>query len=195
MVVHAIVGSGVVEHTEPERRAVGIVVAAVTTARALAQRSRIMLLVADGLRCAEIATRLGVHRNTVARWRRRFEVERLDGLVDEPRPSSDWLTAQLRFVCTSPDPLVLAESRRAPVRPARNPAAARTAPSVSSTPTSAPGSRPWNADPRPVHLDQDRRADPRLDRALLHTNRPITTQAVGHGPVRIPRPGRSLPDR
>jgi transposase len=57
-----------------------------TTAQALSQRSRIVLLVADGLRTGDIATRLDVHRNTVAKWRRRFEAERLDGLVDEPRP-------------------------------------------------------------------------------------------------------------
>src|SRR3954447_677314 len=57
-----------------------------TTAQALAQRSRIVLLVADGLRTGESATRLDVHRNTVAKWRRRFAAERLDGLVDEPRP-------------------------------------------------------------------------------------------------------------
>ncbi|HKG62593.1 MAG TPA: IS630 family transposase [Solirubrobacteraceae bacterium] len=57
-----------------------------TTAQALAQRSKIVLLVAEGLRTGEIAARLGVHRNTVAKWRRRFEAERLDGLVDEPRP-------------------------------------------------------------------------------------------------------------
>ena len=57
-----------------------------TTARALAERSRIVLLVADGLRTGEVADRLGVHRNTVAKWRRRFLAERLDGLVDEPRP-------------------------------------------------------------------------------------------------------------
>jgi transposase len=57
-----------------------------TTAHALAQRSKIVLLVADGLRTGEIAARLDVHRNTVAKWRRRFEAERLDGLVDEPRP-------------------------------------------------------------------------------------------------------------
>src|SRR5215211_1081344 len=59
-----------------------------TTAQALAQRSKIVLLVAEGLRTGEIAARLGVHRNTVAKWRRRFEAERLDGLVDEPRPGT-----------------------------------------------------------------------------------------------------------
>jgi transposase len=57
-----------------------------TTAHALAQRSKVVLLVADGLRTGEVAERLGVHRNTVAKWRRRFEAERLEGLVDEPRP-------------------------------------------------------------------------------------------------------------
>jgi transposase len=57
-----------------------------TTAHALALRSRIVLLVADGLRTGQVAQRLDVHRNTVAKWRRRFEAERLDGLVDEPAP-------------------------------------------------------------------------------------------------------------
>src|SRR3954453_11145477 len=57
-----------------------------TTSRALAERSRIVLLSADGLRIGQVAERLGVHRNTAAKWRRRFEAERLEGLLDEPRP-------------------------------------------------------------------------------------------------------------
>jgi transposase len=57
-----------------------------TSAQALAVRSRIVLLAADGRNNTEIAGELGVHRNMVAKWRSRFLLYRLDGLVDEPRP-------------------------------------------------------------------------------------------------------------
>ena len=57
-----------------------------TSAQALAQRSRIVLLAAEGLRNTEIAERLGVHRHMATKWRARFAEQRLDGLVDEPRP-------------------------------------------------------------------------------------------------------------
>ena len=42
-----------------------------TSAQALAQRSRIVLAAADGLKNTEIAERLGVSRNTAAIWRER----------------------------------------------------------------------------------------------------------------------------
>jgi transposase len=57
-----------------------------TSAQALAQRSRIVLAAADGLKNTEIAERVGVSRNTAAIWRERFATYRLDGLTDEPRP-------------------------------------------------------------------------------------------------------------
>jgi len=57
-----------------------------TSAQALAQRSRIVLLAADGLKNVEIARELGVHRPMVTKWRNRFAELRLEGLVDEPRP-------------------------------------------------------------------------------------------------------------
>src|SRR5438477_12451979 len=75
-----------IELTEAERGQLESWSRRSTTAQALAQRSRVVVLVADGLRTGGITERLGVHRNTVARWRRRFAAERLDGLVDEPRP-------------------------------------------------------------------------------------------------------------
>src|SRR3954470_22608206 len=57
-----------------------------TSAQALAQRSRIVLLAAEGLKNTEIADELGVHRAMAAKWRSRFAEQRLDGLTDEPRP-------------------------------------------------------------------------------------------------------------
>jgi transposase len=57
-----------------------------TSAQALAQRSRVVLLAGEGLKNTEIAGRLGVHRTMVGKWRSRFAEHRLDGLLDEPRP-------------------------------------------------------------------------------------------------------------
>src|SRR3954470_909337 len=57
-----------------------------TSAQALAQRSRIVLLAAAGLSNGEIAEHVGVSRATAATWRTRFAERRLEGLVDEPRP-------------------------------------------------------------------------------------------------------------
>ena len=57
-------------------------------ARADALRAGIVLLAADGLTNVAIAERLAVTRLTVATWRKRFAAERLDGLVDEPRPGA-----------------------------------------------------------------------------------------------------------
>jgi transposase len=57
-----------------------------SSAQAVAERSRIVLAAAEGLKNTEIADRLGVHRQSVTKWRNRFAEHRLDGLVDEPRP-------------------------------------------------------------------------------------------------------------
>ncbi len=75
-----------IELTDAEREQLESWSRRLTTAQALAQRSRIVLALASGLRPGEVAAHLNVHRNTVAKWRRRFEAERLDGLVDVPRP-------------------------------------------------------------------------------------------------------------
>jgi transposase len=57
-----------------------------SSAQALAERSRIVLAAAEGLKTTEIARRLGVNVSTARRWRNRFAEHRLDGLTDEPRP-------------------------------------------------------------------------------------------------------------
>lgn len=56
------------------------------SAQSLALRCRVVLAGAEGLTNNEVADRLGVHRATVSKWRRRFAEHRLDGLHDEPRP-------------------------------------------------------------------------------------------------------------
>ena len=58
------------------------------TAQALAQRARLVLAAADGMSNQAIVTRLRVTRQTVTKWRQRFRRERLDGLLDEPRPGA-----------------------------------------------------------------------------------------------------------
>jgi transposase len=57
-----------------------------SSAQALAMRSRIVLLAAQGLNNTEIARELQIHRNVAGKWRSRFLEHRLDGLLDEPRP-------------------------------------------------------------------------------------------------------------
>lgn len=48
-------------------------------------RARIVLAAADGQPNAVIADRLGMHVDTVRKWRARFAVHRMDGLTDLPR--------------------------------------------------------------------------------------------------------------
>jgi transposase len=59
-----------------------------TSAQALALRSRIVLACADAAGSGNtlIAQELGISRGMVGKWRNRFAVDRLDGLLDEPRP-------------------------------------------------------------------------------------------------------------
>jgi putative transposase len=54
--------------------------------QSLAMRARIVLGAADGESNMEIAERLGLSQRTVGIWRKRYRVQRLAGLYDEPRP-------------------------------------------------------------------------------------------------------------
>ena len=58
------------------------------TAQALALRARIVLRCAEGGQNTTIAAEMKITRGTVARWRKRFDQLRLEGLHDEPRPGA-----------------------------------------------------------------------------------------------------------
>ena len=58
------------------------------SAQALALRSRMILLCAEGNTNTRVAERLRVRIQTVCKWRQRFIGRRLDGLLDEPRPGT-----------------------------------------------------------------------------------------------------------
>jgi hypothetical protein len=49
------------------------------------QRAKLVLMAADGRTNTEIGARLGMSREAVGRWRRRFCEQRLEGLRDKPR--------------------------------------------------------------------------------------------------------------
>lgn len=52
----------------------------------LAVRAQIILLAYEGLQNIEIAEKVGLTRETVGKWRKRFIVKRIQGLYDEIRP-------------------------------------------------------------------------------------------------------------
>ena len=73
------------ELEEAERAELSSLASRRSTAQALALRARIILACAEGGQNKVIAGRLGLDRETVGKWRRRFVEHRLEGLRDEPR--------------------------------------------------------------------------------------------------------------
>jgi len=75
-----------VELTDDERAQLTTWTRRAKSANALAVRSRIVLAAADGLGNTAVAAKVGVEVGTARRWRVRFLAQRLEGLLDEPRP-------------------------------------------------------------------------------------------------------------
>jgi transposase len=77
-----------IELTPGEHRELESLVRARKTGQAMARRARIVLAAAAGLENKAICAEVEADANTVSKWRRRFAVHRLDGLLDEPRPGT-----------------------------------------------------------------------------------------------------------
>jgi len=80
--------TAVIELTDAERETLQRWVRRHSSAQALALRSRIVLACAEGMTNQEVAALERIHPATASKWRRRFAVDRLEGLVDAPRPGA-----------------------------------------------------------------------------------------------------------
>lgn len=71
-----------------ERNILEKLVRSTKTEQRIAQRSRIVLLAAEGLGTNEIARKLDIRAATVSKWRTRFARNGIDGISDAPRSGS-----------------------------------------------------------------------------------------------------------
>src|SRR5437764_11920722 len=58
------------------------------SAQAMAMRARIVLGCDEGMSNGAVASKLHITGATVCKWRERFRLNRLEGLLDEPRPGA-----------------------------------------------------------------------------------------------------------
>jgi transposase len=74
--------------TEEEKAKLTMLARRPKSSQAMAMRARIVLGCDEGLSNAAVAERLRITGATVCKWRERFRVTRLEGLLDEPRPGA-----------------------------------------------------------------------------------------------------------
>jgi transposase len=74
--------------TAEERDKLAMLARRPKSAQAMAMRARIVLGCDEGLSNRAVAKKLQITGATVCKWRERFRVNRLEGLLDEPRPGA-----------------------------------------------------------------------------------------------------------
>lgn len=79
--------------TPEEREKLTSLARRLKSSQAIAMRARIVLGCDEGLNNAAVAKRLKITGATVCKWRERFRVDRLEGLLDEPRPGAPRIIA------------------------------------------------------------------------------------------------------
>src|SRR5437016_7834100 len=76
------------EITPAEKQKLTMLARRPKSAQAVAMRARIVLGCDEGLSNGAVAQKLHITGATVGKWRERFRVNRLEGLLDEPRPGA-----------------------------------------------------------------------------------------------------------
>jgi len=74
--------------TPQEKEKLGMLARRPKSSQAIAMRARIVLGCAEGMSNGAVANKLRVTSATVCKWRERFRLTRLEGLLDEPRPGA-----------------------------------------------------------------------------------------------------------
>jgi transposase len=74
--------------TAEEREKLAMLARRPKSAQAMAMRARIVLGCDEGLSNGAVAKKLHITGATVCKWRERFRLNRLEGLLDEPRPGA-----------------------------------------------------------------------------------------------------------
>ena len=155
------------------------------TAQALALRARIVLLCAEGRSNTAVARRVQVTGATVCKWRQRFVLLRLDGLLDEPRPGTP------RHLSDSAVERVLARTLESQPQAATHWSTRSLAQATGLSQSSI--SRIWRAFSLQPHRSRDLQAEPRsaVHRQSSRHRRPVSEPARSRpGAVR----GREEPD-
>ncbi len=74
--------------TAEEKEKLALLARRPKASQAMAMRARIVLGCDEGLNNTAVARKLHITGATVCKWRERFRVKRLEGLLDEPRPGA-----------------------------------------------------------------------------------------------------------
>ena len=74
--------------TPQEKEKLAILARRPKSSQAIAMRARIVLGCAEGMSNGAVANKLRITGATVCKWRERFRVTRIEGLLDEPRPGA-----------------------------------------------------------------------------------------------------------
>src|SRR5438034_1291586 len=74
--------------TVEEREKLSMLTRRPKSAQAMAMRARIVLGCEEGMSNGAVASKLYITGATVCKWRERFRLNRLEGLLDEPRPGA-----------------------------------------------------------------------------------------------------------